>query len=374
MEKLVVIFIAFVLTVHASPRVANKELVLTLFDDFDDFNLSLWKHELSLWGGGNWEFQYYNNNRTNSYTKDGILTIQPTLLEADIGIAALKGGFNFDVWGSSPATFCTAPSFYGCFRTSGAGGNYLNPIKSARIRTAESFSFTYGKVEVRAKLPVGDWLWPAIWMLPTDEQYGNWPASGEIDIMESRGNNASYAAGGNDHFSSTLHWGLNYFQNRYPQTSRVMQVENLTTEFHTFGFVWTDTYMGTYLDNETNTVLEVPVEESFWSLGAWDSPPWNNPWQGRGNNAPFDRRFYLAINLACGGTNGYFPDDVGGKPWNNTSPHAVNEFYDDKDQWHSTWTSPFEIDWVKVWTYEEIESYQYCRQPANRILLTCSNS
>ena len=90
--------------------------------------------------------------------------------------------------------------FYGCDRTSGAGGNYLNPIKSARIRTAESFSFTYGKVEVKAKLPRGDWLWPAIWMLPRDNQYGDWPSSGEVDIMESRGNAPSYPPGGYDSF------------------------------------------------------------------------------------------------------------------------------------------------------------------------------
>ena len=143
----------------------------------------------------------------------------------------LKSNFNLDIWGSTPADLCTAPAFYGCFRTAGAGGNWLNPVKSASFRTVESFSFKYGKVtymyvhvcadvckhthtphththilpththpphtqvEVRAKLPRGDWLWPAIWMLPRWEAYGKWPSSGEIDIMESRGNPPSYAPG-----------------------------------------------------------------------------------------------------------------------------------------------------------------------------------
>jgi len=66
------------------------------------------------------------------------------------------------------------------------------------LRTAESFAFKYGRVEVKAKTPVGDWLWPAIWLLPKDQEYGQWPASGEIDIFESRGNDASYPAGGNN--------------------------------------------------------------------------------------------------------------------------------------------------------------------------------
>jgi beta-glucanase (GH16 family) len=52
----------------------------------------------------------------------------------------------------------------------------------------KAFNFVYGKVEVKAKMPLGDWLWPAIWMLPAEHVYGQWPASGEIDIVESRGN------------------------------------------------------------------------------------------------------------------------------------------------------------------------------------------
>ena len=65
---------------------------------------------------------------------------------AHVGEANLKSGYNLDIWGGSPADLCTAPSFYGCFRTAGAGGNYLNPVKSASVRTVNSFSFRYGKV------------------------------------------------------------------------------------------------------------------------------------------------------------------------------------------------------------------------------------
>lgn len=53
---------------------------------------------------------------------------------------------------------------------------------SARISTKNSVTMAFGKVEVRAKLPRGDWLWPAIWMLPKDSVYGDWPLSGEIDV------------------------------------------------------------------------------------------------------------------------------------------------------------------------------------------------
>ena len=82
---------------------------------------------------------------------------------------------------------CTGNGFYGCSRGSD-GNHYINPVMSGKLTTVNSFSMKYGRVEVKAKLPKGDWLWPAIWMLPRHNEYGEWPASGEIDIMESRGN------------------------------------------------------------------------------------------------------------------------------------------------------------------------------------------
>ena len=110
----------------------------------------------------------YHNNRSTSYVQDGVLYIRPGLMADYLGSDALvrasPGGI--DMWGSSPADQCTSNFDYGCARQAGAGGNYLNPITSARVRTAESFTFMYGRVEVRARLPRGDWLWPAIWMLP----------------------------------------------------------------------------------------------------------------------------------------------------------------------------------------------------------------
>ena len=230
------------------------------------------------------------------------------------------------------------------------------------IRTVESFSFTYGKVEVSARLPEGDWLWPAIWMMPTDNQYGSWPASGEIDIMESRGNPPSYAPGGCDSFSSTLHWGPSWNADAWTKAHAERKGTDLTKDFHTYGLVWNETYIGTYFDNESNVVLSFPIRESFWQMGGWPSPPWANPWEGRGSTAPFDRRFYLIINVAVGGVTGYFPDGAGNKPWSNSDSHSVNAFYNAKNQWFPTWTSPMAINSVKVWTYADTPA-TYSKQP-----------
>lgn len=189
--------------------VASAAENLIFNDDFNTFNLKTWEHELTLAGGGNWEFEWYVNNRSNSYVKDGVLYIKPTMTEDYIGTQALNSG-SINIWGMSPAELCTGPQFYGCERSAAGSGNVNNPIRSARLRTVKSFSTKFGRVEVKAQLPKGDWLWPAIWMLPVSNEFGPWPASGEIDIMESRGNAPGYVAGGHDTFGSTLHWGTNY--------------------------------------------------------------------------------------------------------------------------------------------------------------------
>jgi hypothetical protein len=93
------------------------------------------------------------NNRSNSFVNNGTLNIFPTLLADTIGQANLQNGFDLNIWGGDPASTCTDNFEYGCERTSGAGGNYLNPIQSAKLRTAETFAFRYGRVEVVAKLP-----------------------------------------------------------------------------------------------------------------------------------------------------------------------------------------------------------------------------
>lgn len=163
----------------------TSKLIFT--DEFLTFNMSKWKHDITLAGGGNWEFQMYENNRSTSWVNNSILNIKPVLTEDKIGQDKVRNGYDYNIWGGTPGDQCTANMFYGCQRVSN-GNNYINPVMSAKITTTESFKFKYGRVEVKAKLPKGDWLWPAIWLLPRHNEYGNWPASGEIDIMESRGN------------------------------------------------------------------------------------------------------------------------------------------------------------------------------------------
>jgi beta-glucanase (GH16 family) len=325
----------------------------TWSENFDEFNLNTWQHEITMGGGGNWEFEMYYNNRTSSWVEDGILYLEPIMTEDVFGHDAVYSG-SIDIWGASPADQCTGNAFYGCSRSQPASGNYVNPVMSSRVRTVESFAFKYGKVEVKAQLPKGDWIWPAIWMLPKNNHYGQWPASGEIDIMESRGNDASYSAGGNNVFASTLHFGPDWQHNAYDKTHAEYHSDaSLADDFHIYGLIWNENGIKTYIDTEDNVVLDIKTDESFWQRGEFPDGM-SNPWKGRKNVAPFDQEYYIIMNVAVGGTNGYFPDGVGGKPWSDTDGHAVNAFYNAKPQWEQSWgrdnhDCAMKIDYVNVW-------------------------
>ena len=161
---------------------------LIFVDNFDSLDFSKWHHEITMAGSGNGEFEMYHNNRSITFVTNGTLNIKPQLTVEWLGEWCLKSSScPVDLWGAEPSSSCTNNQLSGCLRT-GNSTHYINPVTSGKLSTINSFSFTYGRVEVRAKLPKGDWLWPAIWFLPQHSEYGRWPASGEIDIMESRGN------------------------------------------------------------------------------------------------------------------------------------------------------------------------------------------
>ncbi|KAJ8916920.1 hypothetical protein NQ315_013391 [Exocentrus adspersus] len=367
-------------------------------DTFDKVDLSKWQYEISLWGGGsvesksliwpdgdltyrlpiileylrrpntyvllkergcfqggNYEFQWYNNDRNNSYTEDGIYHIRPTLLADDTGEDFLYSG-TIDLGNT-----CTNSENYGC-RREGTTENVLNPIKSSRIHSIDTFSFKYGKVEARAKVPAGDWLWPAFWMMPRYSVYSGWPASGEIDIMESRGNKQLIGSSGVNigaqQVGSTMHWGPNYNVNKFLLTHWEQNNDaGYDVDFHNYQLEWTPEKIEFSVDDVIIGSVS-PPEGGFWELGSLSDTGLENPWINSTNirMAPFDQEFFLIINLAVGGT-GYFPDDAtnpGGKPWLNTSPHAATDFWKGEDQWLPTWnretdSSHLQVDYVRVW-------------------------
>jgi len=231
---------------------------------------------------------------------------------------------------------------------------------SARLRTVNSFSFKYGRVEVTAKMPKGDWIWPAIWFLPKYNEYGPWPASGEIDLVESRGNSPSCAAGGSDSFGSTLHMGPNWDQDVWDKAhGEYKHTASLGDDFHVYGLIWTEKRIQTYFDHPENIVLDVDMSKiSNWERCNFPNTVFN-PWHDQSLNAPFNKEFYFILNVAVGGTNSYFPDGQCGKPWTNGDPHAATTFWNARNQWFPSWNYPqtndaaMKVDSIKVWEFTQ---------------------
>ncbi|KAF6031870.1 GNBPB5 [Bugula neritina] len=182
-------------------------------------------------------------------------------------------------------------------------------------------------------------------------KYGGWPKSGEIDIMESRGNR-NYGNLGVEHMGSTLHWGTQYV-NKYSLTTAHKKVKSKTLAdgYHRYTLYWDQNGMDFYLDDDHVAKFATPNQGFF----RWGNLPGNNIW-AHANNAPFDQEFYLIMNVAVGGTNGFFPDNVGNagynKPWSNRDTNAPEKFWRAKNLWQPTWQgddAAMQVDSVRMW-------------------------
>ncbi|KAH7398702.1 concanavalin A-like lectin/glucanase domain-containing protein [Phaeosphaeria sp. MPI-PUGE-AT-0046c] len=332
--------------------VAQHNYCPVLEENFASWNDKVWSKEVEVGGYGNGQFEMTTDSDENVFIHDGILTIKPTLQDRSI----LENDHVLDLRGQG----CTGPKWTDCVAsTNTTNGTIINPVKSGRINTKLGASIKYGRVEVAAKLPAGDWLWPAIWMLPKDNVYGSWPRSGEIDIMESRGNNHTYKQGGNNIASSTLHFGPDGDNDGWWRNNVKRKALHTTysADYNVFGIEWSEKYIFTYINSRLSQVMYTHFDEPFWTYGRFPLADANgtrlrNPWaHTNSNTSPFDQDFYLVINVAVGGENGWFQDGASSKPWLDGSPTAKKDFWGAKDQWYPTWQDggQMQIKSVKMW-------------------------
>lgn len=166
--------------------------------------------------------------------------------------------------------------------------------------------------------------------------------------------------------SSSLHFGPNYLFDGYGFATKTRNLWRnwFNQNTHTFGLEWTEDKIWTWEGTRVFKNLDLNFGSGFWKRGRFPNQMangtlLNNPWaevQGESKNAaPFDQEFYLILNVAVGGTNGYFKDGLGDdKPWSNDAENAAGQFWQGKDSWLPTWpTDPkkrgMEIEYVKMW-------------------------
>ena len=209
-------------------------MTLVWSDEFDGtaINLDNWTYDLGASGWGNNEWQNYTNSSANSSVSDGYLTI----------------------------TARQEP-----------GGGYT----SARMKSVDLQEFQFGRIDVRAKLPQGQGIWPAIWMLGANFDAAGWPACGEIDIMELVGHQPGTVHG-------TAHWGADWTQHQYQGGSISLPAgETFSDAFHLFSVVWSE-----------NQITWLMDDQPFYAL---------NPSNMNGQPYPFNAPFFFILNIAVGG-------------------------------------------------------------------------
>lgn len=237
------------------PAIEGKTLIWQ--DEFNGTQLdtSKWNYETGYyinddpnsWGWGNAELEHYTNSSQNVFVQDGKLNLRAL---------------------NEPKSFPQDPSRYAQY-------------SSGKINTKDNFSFQYGRVDIRAKLPTGNGVWPALWMLPEDSAYGAWAASGEIDIMEAKGRLPGTTSG-------ALHFGGQWPVNRYIAGEYYFpEGQTFANDFHVYSMVWEEDNFKWYVDGKFFFKV---TRDQWYSVAAPNNP-----------NAPFDQPFYLIMNLAIGG-------------------------------------------------------------------------
>ncbi|MFO0876248.1 MAG: glycoside hydrolase family 16 protein [Gemmataceae bacterium] len=253
----------------AAPEKGPAGWKLTWSDEFDgkeidrakwDFDLGngFFSYDANQWisGWGNDELQYYTREADNAFVKEGKLYIR-----------AVK------------------ESLHGCGYTSAR-------MKSRKRDGSALFNQKYGRFEFRAKLPTGRGVWPALWMLPQAEKYGTWPSSGEIDVMEARGQEPHKVLG-------TLHYGSRWPGNVHTGGEYLFPRGQSIAEFHTYAIEWEPGEMRWYVDE-----TEYARQTFWWSSSRVEGGKGQKPRSEADLNAwpaPFDQSFYLVMNVAVGG-------------------------------------------------------------------------
>jgi beta-glucanase (GH16 family) len=212
-----------------------ENLTLKWSDEFDGnvVNTSYWTYQVGANGWGNNELQYYTEGENSD------------VLNGKLIITARKVNDNYEP------------------------GSYT----STRMITKSKQEFQYGRMEVRAKLPSGTGIWPAIWMLGSNYASVGWPACGEIDIME-------YVGYLPNTVHATIHTIDGHGGNGNGNSYELLTCEE---EFHNYGIIWTEHKIAFYVD-ETDNIIHTYA------------PAVKTP-----ENWPFDQAAYFILNIAVGG-------------------------------------------------------------------------
>ncbi|XP_034239466.1 beta-1,3-glucan-binding protein 1-like isoform X2 [Thrips palmi] len=324
---------------HVNGRPACKGEVV-FEENWNSLDRRKWSHEVKISGSPDFEFCIYAQHPENTFVKNGWLHLKASLTNDKYGDDFVRKG-NLQLEG------CTAGPLNSESCSREAMFSYiLPPVVASRLTTKNSFSFKYGKVEVRARLPRGDWMYPEVWLQPLREEYGAGLASGRIHLAMARGNTKLQgpAPGRQDISGRELAVGVlaggkgtGSADARKKFFTKRNDVGHWGADFHNYSLLWTPDTLAFSVDG---VELGVARPEEVGGLLRGQDNEGDDPWSHGSKIAPFDKEFYISLGLAVGGIHA-FPDGCRSgnhdKPWKNTAAKAMLSFWNAREVWHSTW-------------------------------------
>uniref|UniRef100_A0A023F500 Putative beta-1 n=1 Tax=Triatoma infestans TaxID=30076 RepID=A0A023F500_TRIIF len=328
-------------TVVNGKTVCRGEMVFK--DDFvNAISNDKWTYEVKMPWIPDYEFIIFQKKEQNAFIKNGKLYLKPTLLEDE-----------FVRRGRLELHRCTGmPYSEECVRQA-ATFSILPPIEAARINTKDSITFKYGIIQVRAKLPLGDWIIPEIWLEPKRKLYGPSYASGRIRIAMARGNKNLLAGDqdiGNRQLESGVLMGVG--ENIRGRTIIRDKIDGWHKHFHNYTLIWTPDNLQFLVDGQHEESIMNPGT-TLAELVEFDENT-AITWKSGTRIAPFDQEFYLSLGISVGGMRD-FPDESTSagheKPWRNLAVKALLNFWQDRHHWRNTWDderSALQIEHVRI--------------------------
>ncbi|XP_023245526.1 beta-1,3-glucan-binding protein-like isoform X2 [Copidosoma floridanum] len=296
-------------------------------ENFDAFEPSRWSREIKIPLDPDFEFCTFHKHWETVDFRNGIFRIKPSLFEDDYGEDAV-------FIGQMRLADCSSTIQQEC-QQHAASYHILPPIVSAKIVTKNHFEFRYGVIEVRAKFPEGDWLYPEIWLEPLYKSYDKQYANARINLGLARGNAVLTRTGNitEDYGARLLEFGVGYGNGANFQESLVKKIspknQPWNKAWHVYKTIWTSRGFVFYVDEEE--VGRLTPTTSGWSSNV-DAVP--------DKMMPFDEKFYVTIGLGVGGIRA-FPDNTQTdsylKPWKNVNAKAMLYFWEAKNKWLPSW-------------------------------------
>lgn len=297
------------------------------FQDFETpISETTWEYTVKFAQEPDYEFVTYNRDKSTISVYDGTLRIKPAILPDEL----VRNG-HLDLGKN-----CTGKT--GTQECSMHAVHYMifPPVLSSRISTRKSFSFRYGILQFRAKLPLGDWIVPELCLEPKFSKYGPGYRSGRIRVAMSRGNQQLFCDD-NDLSSKVLESGVlvgTDDMNVKQISVKRDKNEDWSTRFHNYTVIWARDKISFLVDGQDEQMLMPEGNILREKLGL--KPDQMRIWESGSYMAPFDDDFYISIGVSVGGIRD-FPDSCISKPWRNYEPKQVANFWKARRSWYQTW-------------------------------------